>query len=295
MKHAGSLEVHTNRTMHRNIREDRIYIDGNTARKLQTVPTRRNTKQNDAIKRQQVRRRIKLSPMNFGYIFFMMVAMLVVCVVLIGYVELQADITNRINQISKLERQLNDLRLENDEIYTKIMSEVDLEEIKQIAKEFIYELLRENIRLKMFREFTDTKDVGLANQLADRTIVEYKAHPQARAVMHYCVETAEGEEAEYRTEEMNEVYGGVSFKDFVLFFGERLQYYIMEQRDGSEQLTESATIQKSDAGGNGTEGKFNLINDLSISTTLQDYETVDKLLAEYEYQEFMKNGLFKLR
>ena len=133
MKHAGSLEVHTNRTMHRNIREDRIYIDGNTARKLQTVPTRRNTKQNDAIKRQQVRRRIKLSPMNFGYIFFMMVAMLVVCVVLIGYVELQADITNRINQISKLERQLNDLRLENDEIYTKIMSEVDLEEIKKIA------------------------------------------------------------------------------------------------------------------------------------------------------------------
>ena len=169
------------------------------------------------------------------------------------------------------------------------------EEIKQIAKEFIYELLRENIRLKMFREFTDTKDVGLANQLADRTIVEYKAHPQARAVMHYCVETAEGEEAEYRTEEMNEVYGGVSFKDFVLFFGERLQYYIMEQKDGSEQLTESATIQKSDVGGNGTEGKFNLINDLSISTTLQDYETVDKLLAEYEYQEFMKNGLFKLR
>lgn len=133
MKHAGSLEVHTNRTMHRNIREDRIYIDGNTARKLQTVPTRRNTKQNDAIKRQQVRRRIKLSPMNFGYIFFMMIAMLVVCVVLIGYVELQADITNRINQISKLERQLNDLRLENDEIYTKIMSEVDLEEIKKIA------------------------------------------------------------------------------------------------------------------------------------------------------------------
>ncbi len=174
-------------------------------------------------------------------------------------------------------------------------SEEITEETKQIAKEFIYELLRENIRLKMFWEFADTHDKGMANQLADKTIVEYKAHPQARAVMHYCVETAEGEEAEYRTEEMDEVYGGVSFKDFVLFFGERLQYYIMEQRDGSEQLTESATIQKSDAGSQMTEGKFALLNDLSISTTLQDYGTVDKLLEEYEYQEFMKNGLFKLR
>lgn len=133
MKHAGSSEVRTNRTMHRNIREDRIYIDGNTARKLQTVPVRRDRKQNDEIKRQQVRRRVKSSPMNFGYIFFMMIAMLVVCVVLIGYVELQADITNKINHISQLERQLNDLRLENDETYTKIMSGVDLEEIKRIA------------------------------------------------------------------------------------------------------------------------------------------------------------------
>ena len=100
MNHAGSSEVRTNRQMHRNIREDRIYIDGNTARKLQTVPMNRNRKQNDEIKRQQVRRRVKTAPMNFGYIFFMMIAMLVVCVVLIGYVELQADITNKINHIS---------------------------------------------------------------------------------------------------------------------------------------------------------------------------------------------------
>ena len=133
MNHAGSSEVRTNRQMHRNIREDRIYIDGNTARKLQTVPINRNKKQNDKIKRQQVKRHVKTAPMNFGYIFFMMIAMLVVCVVLIGYVELQADITNKINRISQLESQLNDLKLDNDETYTKIMSSVDLEEIKRIA------------------------------------------------------------------------------------------------------------------------------------------------------------------
>lgn len=133
MNHADLSEVHTNRQMHRNIREDRIYIDGNTARKLQTVPDNRKRKQKDEIKRRQVRRRVKSSPMNLGYIFFMMIAMLVVCVVLIGYVELQADITNKINHISQLESQLNDLKLDNDETYTKIMSSVDLEEVKRIA------------------------------------------------------------------------------------------------------------------------------------------------------------------
>ena len=124
--------------------------------------------------------------------------------------------------------------------------------------------------------------------------MEYKAYPGARAVLHYCMEYAEGEVSAYQTEDMQEVYGGVCFKDFVLFFGERLQYYIMEERDGNEQLTESATIQKSDTGGESAEGKFNLVNDLSISSTLQDYETVDKLLEEYEYKEYLQNRLFRL-
>lgn len=168
------------------------------------------------------------------------------------------------------------------------------EEKKKLVLQFIKEMLRENIRLKMFWEFADEEDTELSDRLSDRTVVEYKAHPQARAVMHYCVEMAEGEEAAYCTEDMSEAYGGVCYKDFVLFFGERLQYYIMEKREGSEQLTESASIQKSDAGLRGAESKYTLINDLSISTALQDYETVDKLLEEYVYKEFLKNGLFKL-
>lgn len=141
----------------------------------------------------------------------------------------------------------------------------------------------------MFLEFAELDD-AIREQMADRTIVEYKAQPGMRAVMHYCLEHAEGEEPEYLTEEMNEVYGGVCFKDFVLFFGERLQYYIVEESEGEEQLTESATIRKSDTGSMGAEGKFNLLNDISISGTLQDYETVGKLLAEYQYKEFMKTG-----
>lgn len=167
-------------------------------------------------------------------------------------------------------------------------------EVKEILRSYIQELLADRIRLKMFSEFGELDDM-IREQLADRTIVEYKAQPGVRAVMHYCVEHAEGEEPEYLTEEMNEVYGGVCFKDFVLFFGERLQYYIVEEKDGQEQLTESATIQKSDTGSMGAAGKFNLLNDISISSTLQDYETVDRLLAEYGYQEFMRKELFALR
>lgn len=164
----------------------------------------------------------------------------------------------------------------------------------ELLADMIREMLEKRIHLRMFLDFADIPGLDLM-QLADKTIVEYRANPKARAVMHYCVEQAEGETSKYLTEEMQEVCGGVCFKDFVLFFGEQLQYYIMEEYDGSEQLTESATIQKSDTAYCNLEGKFNLVNDLSISSTLQDYETVDKLLEEYEYKEFMRNGLFQLK
>ena len=166
-------------------------------------------------------------------------------------------------------------------------------ELKNILYVFIHEMLAEHIKLKMFAEFPDL-DAADRYLLSDRTIVEYKAHPEAKAVMHYCVESADGGESVYRTEEMQESYGGVCYKDFVLFFGERLQYYIMESRNGSEQLTESGAIQVSETGGHGIESKYDMLNDLSISNTLQDYDTVDKLLAEYEYKEYLKNGLFGL-
>ncbi len=63
----------------------------------------------------------------------MAAAFLIVCVVLTGYVKLQSNITSHIKNISDLERQLNEMKLANDETYTKIMSSVDLEEIKRIA------------------------------------------------------------------------------------------------------------------------------------------------------------------
>lgn len=168
------------------------------------------------------------------------------------------------------------------------------QDLKTILHLFIHEMITEHIRLKMFAAFPDL-DAADRYQLLDRTIVEYKAHPEARAVMHYCVESADGGDSVYRTEEMQDAYGGVCYKDFVLFFGERLQYYIMESRNGSEQLTESAAIQVGETGGYGMESKYDMLNDLSISNTLQDYDTVDKLLTEYEYREYLQKGLFGLK
>lgn len=111
------------------------YIDGSAVRKLQAEPAGREHVQQRGRRQPQGRRKekAKAAPLNMGYIMVMAVALLIVCAVLLSYVKLQSDITNHVTNISKLESQLNEMRLANDETYTKIMSEVDLEEIKRIA------------------------------------------------------------------------------------------------------------------------------------------------------------------
>lgn len=111
------------------------YVEGSAVRKLQSAPTGREygrTKSQSQM-RSVHKTKVKPLPMNKGYIAVAAVAFVIVCSVLMGYVNLQSDITNRITNISKLESKLNEMKLANDETYTKIMSSVDLEEIKRIA------------------------------------------------------------------------------------------------------------------------------------------------------------------
>lgn len=113
-------------------RSRQIYMYDNTARQLDV---RRAIKEEPKKRLSTAARknRDKAVYMNLGYVTFLVAAMLVTASVLINYIQLQSQITNNVEQISHLESQLNDLKLANDEEYSRITSSIDLEEIKRIA------------------------------------------------------------------------------------------------------------------------------------------------------------------
>ena len=135
MKNVGSSSEYTNRQSRQNTVNRQIYIDGNTVRRLEEIPVvaPRQPRRVVETERKIRRRKKKVSLQSFVYVAFIAISIAVVGCVLIGYVNLQADITNRMNHISSLERELNHMRLANDEEYMRIMSDVDLEEIKRVA------------------------------------------------------------------------------------------------------------------------------------------------------------------
>ncbi|MDD3368067.1 MAG: cell division protein FtsL [Lachnospiraceae bacterium] len=112
------------------------YVEGNAVRKLD-VRTEREERKIEKTRTRVRKNRDIAFHMNFPYVFFLTVAMVLAGVILVKYIELQSDITSSIKQISRMESQLNDLEQTNDEEYSKITSSIDLEEIKRIA---IYEL-----------------------------------------------------------------------------------------------------------------------------------------------------------
>lgn len=162
----------------------------------------------------------------------------------------------------------------------------------ELCHSFLLDMLEDGIYLEFFKAFQDCRP--MQEEMADKTVIEYHADPRCRAVIHYSVLYESGEASEYRAEYMKEAYHGVFFQDFVLFFGESLQYYITEERDGEEQLTESGTLQISGLGSE-EESRYRLINDIAISKSLEDFDTMDSLLDEYGRRDFLNSRLFSLQ
>lgn len=109
-----------------------VYVQGNTARRLEAelyAPRQPKGQQNHTVRKN----REKAYHMSLGYVLFLACALLSAGVILMGYIGLQADITNSIKTISSMESELNALKLKNDEEYSRITSNVDLEEVKRIA------------------------------------------------------------------------------------------------------------------------------------------------------------------
>ena len=166
-------------------------------------------------------------------------------------------------------------------------------EDETLVRNFLEEMMKDHIHLNFFREYQDC--LPQLQEMKDKTIVEYHTRGGVRARIHYVMMHENGQAEDYLSEYMQEVYSGVFFKEFVLFFGENLQYYIMEESENEEQLTESGSLQKSDIMNESPDSKYEIINDMMISMTLQDDTTLDHLIEEYYRREYLDHRLFTLQ
>ena len=111
---------------------NQYYIQGNVVRRMDAARELEGQPQKK-ISNTVRKNRERAKHMSAGYVLFLCMALVVTGIILVNYIGLQSDITNSVKHISSLEKQLNDLKLANDEEYSRITSSVNLEEIRRIA------------------------------------------------------------------------------------------------------------------------------------------------------------------
>lgn len=158
--------------------------------------------------------------------------------------------------------------------------------------EIVTEEIKNHVVFPFFLKFASF--IPAVVPYTDRSFVEYRASAESRVIMHYAIEKENSENTEYRKEEMDNLYYGFFVKDFILFSGDTISYYITEETGNREQLTLSATLTKSEnAAAEHAPWRFEML-DSAIKKREQgnDVACGDEL-REYAKLDFITKQLFK--
>ena len=148
--------------------------------------------------------------------------------------------------------------------------------------------MAKNIYFAFYRNFEE----GLLRKyhLYDKFFVEYHSAPGRHITVHFRME---GEEA-YEEDEISEIYDGIYVKEFVLFFGECIQYYITEKNGAENKVSESACLRNGDLLENGVQGSYARLNEMLFLMTLEDGEKLKAKMQDYYGMTQVAEEAFRL-
>jgi hypothetical protein len=125
--------------------------------------------------------------------------------------------------------------------------------------------------------------------------VECRTKAGNQVTIHYILDRPGTESGVYCHELMTEIYPGIFQKDFRLFWGEVLQYYITEEQGDEESLILSGRLEQAETMEKNGHGRFHLLNDIALAMELRDYDTADSLAEEYIKKGFITAGMLRIK
>lgn len=126
--------------------------------------------------------------------------------------------------------------------------------------------------------------------LYDKVIFEYHSRPGKHVVLHY---SRDEDDSEFISEEMINVFGGIFVKQFVMFFGEMIQYYVSEESGGKVEVTESNRLTCNDIYSEKDESRYNLINQMLISNILHE-DSIYQFMKRYKGLDEITRDVFEI-
>lgn len=128
------------KTRHTHNRQE--YIQGNVVRKIEPKQNEHQQKEHERQQKQRKKTSYKIRrnqekalQMNLPYLMILLMASCCTLFICINYLQVQTTMTRRMDNIKKLEQDLDSLKAENDILQTRNNTAVDLDYIYRVATE----------------------------------------------------------------------------------------------------------------------------------------------------------------
>lgn len=158
----------------------------------------------------------------------------------------------------------------------------------RIADALLSEYTCHNIYFAFYRKLEER--LVIKHYLYDKYFVEYHTEPGTSVSISYYM----NDEC-LREEEMTEMYEGIFVKTFVMFFGDKLSYYITENHmQKKRSVTLSGQIENNDVYEVKTHGRYAMLNEMLMDMTLQETDGVKCMMKEYSDKKLSTEEIFKL-
>ena len=159
----------------------------------------------------------------------------------------------------------------------------------EILDQLLAEYTSRNMNFAFYKKLDH--ELVMKYHLYDKVFLEYRTKPENHVVIHY---SRDEDGQEFIVEDMPDVYDGIFVKSFVVFFGEMIQYYITEEHGNKVEVTESNRIMGNDMYSKEDESRYNLLNQMLISNTLQEEASLFHMMKQYAGYEEVTQKVFKL-
>ena len=118
------------------------YVNGSTVRQMEAAPVRQPRPDRRQVQEEQRRKhrrnaarrnRERALHMSKGYVAFLTICVAIVAFSAVSLIQIQSQVTQRMENIASLQSQITDLKADNDARYKEIVTSVDLGYIKDVA------------------------------------------------------------------------------------------------------------------------------------------------------------------
>lgn len=151
----------------------------------------------------------------------------------------------------------------------------------------LYQFQQKGLRFSFYQKFP--QELTRMYQVEDRVFIEKRYPADSQVMLYYRMSG----ETEWKCEPMRNMYQGIFVREFLLFYGEKLEYYLTCERKGKKETTKTDIIHMTRSQAEG-KSRYQMLNRILAAKTIGSREETEKALREYMEMEAMVKACFSL-